>query len=248
MLQRYPDANIYVLDISSLDPDQDRWKPWLGPERIAALSRLRKKQDRSRCAGAGLLLAYVIKKHAPGLGVPPLTVTGSNGKPYLPQLPELQFNISHSGKWVVCGAGDKPLGLDIEKVQRDITAVARRYYPQRELDWLQTLPPNRRQAALIQGWVLRESCMKATGLGLRLPLKDLEIVFNPEVQVYLTRKGVKTHCASTLCAFDDQEYRLALTVMDASPPPPASMPTTTSAASPCLKPCAWTAPVLAWMK
>ena len=217
MLQRYPATTIYALDISSLDPDQERWKPWLGPERIGALSRFRKKKDRARCTGAGLLLAHALKKHAPEQDVPPLTAAGANGKPYLPQLPEFQFNISHSGRWVICGAGNNPLGVDIEKVHRDISAVARRCYSQRELGCLQTLPPDRQRSALIEIWVLKESYMKATGQGLRMPLKDLEVQLHPELS--LTRKGVKVSCAAYLCGFDDRDYRLALTVMDASPSP-----------------------------
>lgn len=109
------------------------------------------------------------------------------------------------------------MGVDIEKVQRDITAVARRYYSQRELGCLQSLPPDRRRVALVEIWVLKESYMKATGQGLRLPLKELEVQLGPEVS--LTRKGVRTYCAAALCDFDDRDYRLALTVMDASPPP-----------------------------
>jgi len=210
MLHRYPATNIYALDISSLDPDQGNWKKWLGPERIAALSRLRKKKDRSRCTGAGLLLAYVIKKHAPEQAVPPLTAADVNGKPYLPALPEFQFNISHSGRWVICGAGNKPLGVDIESIQRDISAVARRFFSPDELASLHGLPQDRQQAALIEIWTLKESYMKATGLGLRLPLKELEVRLDPEVSI--GRKGVSTSCAAVLCDFDDQDYRLALTV------------------------------------
>ncbi len=209
--------HIYSLNISSLDPDLGRWKSWLGPERIAAMTRLRQEQDRARSAGAGLLLGYVLNKHAPGLALPPLTAAGVNGKPYLPQLPELQFNISHSGAWIICGAGDKPLGVDIENVHRDITAVARRYYSQSELAAVQSLPPGRQQAALIEIWVLKESCMKATGLGLRMPLNDLEVQLDPEVSI--TCKGVQTSCAAVLCNFTDQNYRLALTVLGIPPPP-----------------------------
>ena len=37
------------------------------------------------------------------------------GKPYIPALPDMHFNISHSGRWIVCAVDSKPIGIDIEK-------------------------------------------------------------------------------------------------------------------------------------
>ena len=49
-----------------------------------------------------------------GLGVLPAMARGADGKPYFPGEPELHFNVSHSGGLALCGAGEAPLGVDVE--------------------------------------------------------------------------------------------------------------------------------------
>lgn len=48
--------------------------------------------------------------------IPPLTVVrGKYGKPYFEEFPGFHFNISHSGKYIVCAADEQPVGADIQE-------------------------------------------------------------------------------------------------------------------------------------
>lgn len=204
---------IYTLDIEGLDPDGRDWSAQLTAGRISAASCFRQKKDRARCIGAGLLLAHAVGRHDPGHPVPPRVEKDPYGKPWLPDLPGFYFNISHSGKWVVCGVDDAPLGVDIEQIRENMMDVARRFFSSSEQNFLRTVPEEHRRAAFTELWVLRESYMKATGLGLSMNLKDLEVCVGPPVIV--RNKGRNVSCGLTLCGFNDSRYRLGLAVKGA---------------------------------
>lgn len=188
---------------------------------MAAASRFIRMEDRARCIGAGLLLAFALTRHAPGGAIPPRVETDAHGKPCLPEIPGFHFNLSHSGKWVLCGVGDGPLGVDIERTGRDITQVAERYFSPKELEPLEHLSMEERRGRLMSIWVIKESYMKATGLGLRLPLEQLEVL--PGSQPVLLHGGRATPYGIALCSFEDRDYRIGLAVRDAPDPPPYRM-------------------------
>ncbi|MFP4398207.1 MAG: 4'-phosphopantetheinyl transferase family protein [Desulfonatronovibrio sp.] len=201
---------IYIVDIEKLDPDGRDWSAQLTAGRVSAASCFRQKQDRARCVGAGLLLAHAVGRHHPGHPVPPREEKDCHGKPWLPDLPDFYFNISHSGKWVVCAVGDCPLGVDIEQIRKDMMDVARRFFSSSEQNFLRTIPEENRQSAFTELWVLRESYMKATGSGLSMKLKDLEVQVGPPVVV--RNQGRKVPYGLALCKLDDPGYRLGLAV------------------------------------
>ncbi|MEG1879466.1 MAG: 4'-phosphopantetheinyl transferase superfamily protein [Pseudoflavonifractor sp.] len=60
------------------------------------------------------LPAWDLLLQALDLPVLPTLGYGPQGKPYFPDLPQICFNLSHSGGLALCGVGDAPLGVDIE--------------------------------------------------------------------------------------------------------------------------------------
>lgn len=201
---------IYALNIEHLDPDNRDWFGLLDARRAAAAPRFRQKRDRSRCIGAGLLLTYAARLNHPDLAVSPRVESGAYGKPWLPELPDFHFNISHSGKWVVCGVGPRPLGVDIERTGRNSLEVARRCFSVSERKYLQSIPQDKQDLVFIEIWVLKESYMKATGLGLRLNLKDLDVLSGPPGVIHY--KGREVPYGLALCEFEDPGYCLGLAV------------------------------------
>lgn len=78
----------------------------------------------------------------------------------------VDFNISHSGEWLGMAISKDTVGVDIEhiKPQRNIRAIAQRYFSPQEYDDL-CLCDDFRQA-FYQLWTLKEATVKYTGEGI----------------------------------------------------------------------------------
>jgi len=100
-----------------------------------------------------------------GLGVLPAMARGADGKPYFPGEPELHFNVSHSGGLALCGAGEAPLGVDVEVLRPRRPGLARYVCSEAESAWLERQGGD--WGAFYTLWTLKEARVKCTGEGLR---------------------------------------------------------------------------------
>jgi 4'-phosphopantetheinyl transferase len=102
---------------------------------------------------------------------------GPKGKPELsnPPIP-LRFNLSHTKDLIVCAVTLRDdIGCDVEAVDRasDILAIAKHYFSASELAELFSLPESGQRSRFFDYWTLKESYIKACGLGLfAIPLED----------------------------------------------------------------------------
>jgi len=94
------------------------------------------------------------------------------GRPYLNK--KIDFNISHSGNYVICAiANDLRLGIDIEKVDKiDYTDFKNMMRHSEWKDIVNSIYPS---FTFFQYWTIKESVIKADGRGLSIPLKDIYI-------------------------------------------------------------------------
>ncbi len=101
------------------------------------------------------------------------------GKPYIAELPELHFSISHSGGFWVCAFCDTEVGLDLQevKIARE-EQVARRFFHPSEIVWLEEHGFDE----FSRLWTYKESYVKYTGTGLRDGLDYFSVV-NGELEV-----------------------------------------------------------------
>lgn len=105
-------------------------------------------------------------------------VKGPYGKPYIEGLPfPLYFNISHSGDYVVCALSDREVGIDIEKKAEARMAVAHRYFYPDEVCTLETLSGPLQGELFYRFWVIKESFVKYTGMGLSAALSQCKVCF-----------------------------------------------------------------------
>ena len=102
-----------------------------------------------------------------GRGVLPAMARGADGKPYYPGEPELHFNVSHSGGLTLCGAGEAPLGVDVEVLRPRRPGLARYVCSEAESAWLERQGGD--WGAFYTLWTLKEARVKCTGEGLRRP-------------------------------------------------------------------------------
>ena len=199
---------VHALDVSDLDPDLPSWTRWVDAARLAAAAPLRRREDRALAVGAGLLLAHAVRQARPEQPLPLNVKTAPGGKPFLPELPEFHFSLSHSGSWAVCAASGHPVGVDIEQVADNMREVALRAFSPADQEAIRALSETERFAAACEAWVLKESYMKATGLGFQLPMERLSLRLGPPPILLQDGKSVSGGVA--LCPFADAAYRLAV--------------------------------------
>lgn len=94
------------------------------------------------------------------------------GKPCMAGGPD--FNISHSGDWVVGIRSFKgKVGVDVEQIRPiDIDLFTRQFTPMERQKMKQSEDPT---AAFFEAWTGKEAVMKADGRGMRIPLHAIQL-------------------------------------------------------------------------
>lgn len=150
-------------------------------DRRAKTDRLRFYSDKRCSLGAELLLRHVLNET--GETFPDSFTEGKYGKPFIPDS-RVFYNLSHSGSWVICVAAECEVGCDIEQIGHGGIKVAKRFFTKSEFEKIAAIQAREMQDLLFcRYWTLKESFMKATGLGLALPMDSFEIRFKEEISV-----------------------------------------------------------------
>ncbi len=86
------------------------------------------------------------------------------GKPFAEGSP-LEFNLSHSGQWLLCAVGDQPLGVDIEVFKPRDLKIAERFFTPKEQEFL-ALQKADAHLRFLQIWTAKEAYFKWQGSGI----------------------------------------------------------------------------------
>ena len=128
-----------------------------------------------------------------------LDVSGVNirkdayGKPYQDVNPGIHFNLSHSNDVFVCVAGEKPVGIDIEKSKAyNLDEKKKRFFS--EFEWALL---NRKNGAadFFELWTCKESYAKFIGLGMRLPFSTFSV--KPDNEGYVVEDPARGRTSLT---------------------------------------------------
>ena len=99
---------------------------------------------------------------------------------------DMPFNLSHSGKYVLASIGPdgRRVGCDIEMVREFREPVARRFFCPSEYESILSAPEEERADLFCRFWVLKESFLKATRLGMKLGLDSFafQLPHTPGIQ------------------------------------------------------------------
>ncbi len=159
---------VYAMNISSINPDDEKWYKYLSQRRIEKVERIKKSIQKSQSIGAELLLNYAvnhdIKKSAEW-------ELDTNGKLYLKENNGLYVNLSHSGNYAVCAVHTKPVGVDIQQCRKCDSKLAERFFTPSE-----TTAINCGSVSFFEIWTKKESFVKAVGRGLTIPLNSFSVL------------------------------------------------------------------------
>jgi len=170
-------VKLYVADILNL-PD-----PLLVPEvlkrlpveRQQRIHNMKQEKSRKQSMGVGLLLQKVLAfYHMEDSQV----FVGEHGKP---MIDGLEFSLSHSGDMVICAVSDKPVGCDVEELRKAPEGVAERYFSEGEQEYLSRFSEKEYDTAFFRLWTMKESYVKMTGEGMRLPFAAYEVDVDQDV-------------------------------------------------------------------
>lgn len=135
------------------------------------------------------LLRTVLSRLDPGIAAAAWRfVRSETGRPSLAppfDATGLHFNLAHTRGLVVLAAGRRPrIGIDVEALDKRVRLeIARRYFSEAEASALFALPPEARAARFLRLWTLKESYLKATGLGVAGGLARTAFEFEGDVPV-----------------------------------------------------------------
>lgn len=147
-------------------------------ERKGKVDRYRFRRDQCAALGAELLLRHALDR----LGIRKLSYGyGEAGKPYLAGEDGVFFSLSHSGKFALCAVSAYEIGADIETIRKADIRIAERFFCPSEYDRIAAQETEAaRQALFFRYWTMKESFLKATGYGLRVPMNECEILLREE--------------------------------------------------------------------
>jgi len=157
----------------------------LSPDEHLRANRFRLEQHRHRFIVGRGVLRTILGRY---LNVDPSQLQfcyGPYGKPALvsANLSEmLNFNLSHSeGMALYAVSHEQQIGIDIESVRplSEVEQIAERFFSNREYQELRAFPTSQQHTAFFRYWTLKEAYVKATGLGLSLPLNQFEVSVTP---------------------------------------------------------------------
>ena len=208
---------------AALDREENilgRLEPTLSPEEKARADRFHFVNDRNRFVAARGLLRELLGKYLQQAPAGLAFSYGRHGKPALSggnASSGLCFNLSHSaGLAVYAIARERNLGIDVEHVRPESAGedIAKRYFSAREVDDLRTLPLEARVEGFFHCWTRKEAYLKATGMGLQIPLDSFSVSLLPGKFAQFLG-GVEPHWH--LAAYHPAEGYVAAMVYDGPP-------------------------------
>lgn len=175
-----------------------RTDPFEALERMSELIELLSSDERDRAErlrtqilAERFVVSHCLVRHVLGLYLRrrpqdlDISVDGG-GRPYLPEHPDIDFNLSHTVGMSVVAVRYGPVGIDIERVRDDIDArgVASRVFSAQERSTIaKGIAASR--TPFFEYWTIKEAYAKAIGLGVRAKFRNIEVRLGKPMTVAL---------------------------------------------------------------
>lgn len=180
------------LVVITLPGDSDPDLALLDPEEQARAARFTVDHPRRVFITARAALRRTLSQR---LGCDPASLVfklGPHGKPELDPPSPLKFNLSHSGNTIVIALTEGiELGVDVEELGRDTPTerLARRFFTEQEASAVEDAERADRNRVFFHCWTAKEAVLKATGSGLTVPIREVEVDPDPNNPPHLVNLG-----------------------------------------------------------
>lgn len=142
-----------LLDRPLSGTEESELMAMLPPLRRERLCRVRLPEKRQEALCAYMILRRALREQYQWEEIPPMD-WDFRQKPFFPDFPRVQFNLSHTRGAVLAAVSHQPVGVDIEQI-RPLSPLARQ-----RLAWAVD------EGTFFQNWVRREAIGKWKGTGV----------------------------------------------------------------------------------
>ena len=168
---------IYAVEILDISEDMlNKLYSLIDLRKVSKVKNFINKKDKIRTLIGEILIRTIIIEE---LGIRNDNISfekNSYGKPYIKEYTQFNFNISHSGNFVVCAIDNNPIGIDIEEVKYiEYEDIAKNFFTTNEFDYITKNDLYSSLSRFYEIWTLKESYVKCCGQGLSIPLKSFSI-------------------------------------------------------------------------
>ncbi|MBE9068235.1 4'-phosphopantetheinyl transferase superfamily protein [Leptolyngbya cf. ectocarpi LEGE 11479] len=170
-----------TLDLWRISLDQPVSVDVLATDEQARLQRYRFAIDQRKFAVARTSLRQILARYSQQDPADLVFDYGVYGKPCLRDYP-LQFNLSHSGEYALCGVARQVVGVDIEQLRSmdRLDGLIKRCLSPSEQQAIAAVESSQRSKAFLEYWTCKEAYLKATGQGISESLAAIEVDLSTE--------------------------------------------------------------------
>ncbi len=156
-------------------------------------------KDAQRSLVADIIIRNIIYKKLNIAWEKILIETNDTGKPLLKNNKDFHFNLSHSGKFIVCAINDSPIGIDIEKIRPVDMDVAKNFFSQQEYNDLLKKTKEEKLSYFYGLWTSKESYIKAGGKDLSDDYFTKQYNIDPDYKLSVCSKNKNLPVIKSIC-------------------------------------------------
>jgi 4'-phosphopantetheinyl transferase len=157
------------------------------PDEFARCQNFRFERDRRMFVATRALARTVLSRYAAVAPGDWRFAIGEHGKPRIanPKVtPRIYFNLANTPGLVVCAVSiaHELVGVDVERIDRklEVLGLGERYFSPSEFRALKGLPSTEQPRRFVILWTLKESYIKARGVGLSQPLDQFSLLLDQD--------------------------------------------------------------------
>ncbi len=170
-----------TLDLWRIPLNQQPQVDILSEDELTRLNRYRFPADQRKFGVARSSLRRILANYAQTRPTDLVFDYGPRGKPSLRTHDWLQFNLSHSGEYALCGVARQVVGVDIEQLRSidSLEGLIKRCLAPSEQQTIAKTPLPEQSTAFLRYWTCKEAYLKATGQGISESLAAIAVELTP---------------------------------------------------------------------
>ena len=122
--------------------------------------------------------------------------------------PDVHFSLSHTDGAICVAVSRHPVGVDIEMVHPIKVEMCRRFLSNREAEYMDSLPEEKRELFFLEAWVKKESLFKRDGKRSLMP-KQTDTLSSDAALSHITLDGAEYLIA--LSSYDNNKCEIRFT-------------------------------------